>query len=79
MREVYNQDALPDITLPTRCFSCNKAIGDMEFRWLDELKKMDKKEKNVNKIIMENLGLKRFCCRSIICSHMEKVLEKKLD
>ena len=29
MKEVYNQDALPDIGLPIRCFTCNKTLGNI--------------------------------------------------
>jgi len=75
MKEVYNQDVLPDITLPTRCTTCNKTIGHMEFRWLEEMKKIDPNEKNKNKIIMERLGLKRFCCKKDVMSHMTYILK----
>jgi DNA-directed RNA polymerase subunit N (RpoN/RPB10) len=75
MKEVYNQNGIPDITLQTRCTSCNKTIGHMEFRWLEEMKKIEDKEPNKNKIIMQNLGLKRECCRKDVLSHMKYVLK----
>jgi len=77
MKEVYNQDALPDINLPIRCTSCNKTIGNMEFKWIEEMNKIDKKisDANKNKMIMERLGLKMDCCRKDVMSHMTYVLK----
>ena len=91
MKQVYNQDTLPDINLPARCFTCNKVVGNMEFKWLNELKNLqnvnehnhieeDKCSKNNKKhknlIIMERLGLNQ-CCRSIVMAHMMYVLKDK--
>jgi DNA-directed RNA polymerase subunit N (RpoN/RPB10) len=76
MKEVYNHDALPDISLPVRCFTCNKTIGNMEFRWLEEMKNVDEKEPNRNKIIMERIGLKMDCCKKDVIAHMNYIFLK---
>lgn len=75
MIEVYNQDTLPDISLPIRCKSCNKTIGDMEFKWLEEMKKIDVNDKNKNQTIMNNLKLKRYCCKKDVMSHMKYIIK----
>jgi DNA-directed RNA polymerase subunit N (RpoN/RPB10) len=46
--------------IPVRCFSCNKPIGHL---W-EEFKKQMSEEKHAKKILDE-LGLERYCCRSV--------------
>jgi len=76
MKEVYNLDTLPDINLPIRCFTCNKTLGNMEFRWLEEMKTIDSENPDKNKIIMERLGLKLDCCRKEVLQYMENIFRK---
>jgi len=58
--------------IPVRCFTCGKVIGD---KWEDFKKKIAKGE-DVGKILDE-LKIKRYCCRRTFISHVE-VLEKLL-
>jgi len=46
--------------IPVRCFSCGKPIG---YLW-EEFKKRKADGENPKKVLDE-LGLERFCCRSI--------------
>lgn len=78
MIEVYNQDVLPDISLPTRCTTCNKVIGNMEFKWLQAMKEIDPQTKNRNRIIMDKIGIVRQCCAKDVLAHMKYVLKDKL-
>ena len=73
MKDFYNLDTLPEIDLPVRCFTCNKVIGNMFYKWLEEEKKLSEEQLNSkikNKIIMDNLGLDSECCRSVVLSHV---------
>lgn len=46
--------------VPIRCFSCGKPIGHL---W-EEYKKQIAEGENPKKVL-DDLGLERFCCRSI--------------
>jgi len=46
--------------IPVRCFSCGKPIGHL---W-EEFKKKAGEEENPKKLLDE-LGLERYCCRSV--------------
>ena len=46
--------------IPIRCFSCGKPIGHL---W-EEFKKRTEDGED-SKEVLDNLGLDRFCCRSI--------------
>ena len=53
--------------IPVRCWSCNKPIGHL---WEDFITKTENKKKNVKKILDE-LGLDRYCCRSMFLGHVD--------
>jgi len=42
--------------IPIRCFTCGKLIGD---KWEEFIKRVD------------DLGIKRYCCRRMLLSHVE--------
>ncbi len=46
--------------IPVRCFSCGKPIGHL---W-EEFKKQVEEGKN-SKQVLDELGLERYCCRSV--------------
>ena len=46
--------------IPVRCFSCGKPIGHL---W-EEFKKQVAEGKN-SKQVLDELGLERYCCRSV--------------
>ena len=54
--------------IPIRCFCCNKVIGD---KW----QKFEKllKEKNTKNKALNELGIKRYCCRRIFLTHVELI------
>ncbi len=54
--------------IPVRCFSCGKPIGNL---W-GEYNKLLADNKSV-KEALDKIGLKRFCCRSAIMSHVESI------
>jgi DNA-directed RNA polymerase subunit N (RpoN/RPB10) len=53
--------------IPVRCFSCGKPIGGLWEQYKEEIKTLDKKE------VLDNLGLKRFCCRGILLGHIDSI------
>ncbi|MCA9486463.1 DNA-directed RNA polymerase subunit N [Candidatus Woesearchaeota archaeon] len=54
--------------VPVRCFSCGKPIGS---KWEKYLKLLEE-GKSIRESLDE-LSLKRFCCRSAIMSHVESI------
>jgi DNA-directed RNA polymerase subunit N len=60
------------MSLPVRCFTCNKIIGQYEERYTKELAKgSDIKE------TLDSFGLKRYCCRRMFLGYVP-VLDKQL-
>ncbi len=53
--------------IPVRCFSCGKPIGQLweEFKNRVEEKGEDSKE------VMDELGLERYCCRSMFLGQVD--------
>ena len=47
--------------LPVRCYTCNKIIGNKEKQY-EELVK----EGFEMRVILDELGLKRYCCRRML-------------
>lgn len=54
--------------VPVRCFSCGKPIASA---WEPYQKLLS--EGKSKKDAMDELGLKRFCCRSVLMSHIESI------
>jgi DNA-directed RNA polymerase subunit N (RpoN/RPB10) len=54
--------------VPVRCFSCGKPIGSKREKF-NKLVESGKSEKEA----LDELGLKRFCCRGAILSHVESI------
>lgn len=55
--------------IPVRCFSCGKPIGHL---WEEFVTKTDNKRKKV-KETLDDLGLKRYCCRTMFMGHVDLV------
>lgn len=53
---------------PVRCFSCGKPVGS-KYKEYEKLLEEGKSKKEA----LDKLGLKRFCCRSTIMSHVETI------
>ena len=52
--------------IPIRCFSCGKPIAHL---W-EEFSKLVKDKENPKKIL-DDLGLKKYCCRGMFLGHIE--------
>ena len=52
--------------IPVRCFSCGKPIAQL----YEEFKKRAEAGENPKKVLDE-LGLERYCCRSIFLGHVD--------
>lgn len=71
--------------IPIRCFTCGKLIAHLWEKYEKELQKEYNKSKNKNKKIyfeipshetvekrtLDNLGLKKYCCRRMMLSHID--------
>lgn len=56
------------IIIPVRCFSCGRPVAHL---W-EEFKKRKEKGEEVKKIF-EELGIKRYCCRSVLLSNVDMI------
>jgi len=56
--------------IPLRCFSCGFLVGD---KWEDFARRV-KEGEDAGKV-MDNLGVKRYCCRRMLLSHVEIIDE----
>jgi len=56
--------------IPVRCFSCGYLIGD---KWEDFAKRV--KEGEDSGKVLDSLGVKRYCCRRMLLSHVEVIDE----
>jgi DNA-directed RNA polymerase subunit N len=54
--------------IPVRCFSCGKPIAHL---W-EEFNKRKEKGEEIGKIL-DDLGLKRYCCRQVFMGHIDKI------
>ncbi len=54
--------------VPVRCFTCGSIIGD---KWEEFKRRVDAGE-NPSKVL-DDLGVKRYCCRSMLISHVEVI------
>jgi DNA-directed RNA polymerase subunit N len=58
------------IIIPVRCFSCGSLVGD---KWEDFAKRV--KEGEDSGKVLDSLGVKRYCCRRMLLSHVEVIDE----
>ena len=56
--------------VPIRCFTCGALIGDKWRSFSLRVKAGDKPGK-----VLDDLGLKRYCCRRMLLSHVEFIDE----
>lgn len=52
--------------IPVRCFTCGNPIS----RYYDEFQKRVKKGEKIEKIL-NDLNIKRYCCRRMLISHID--------
>ena len=60
--------------IPVRCFSCGKVVGDKWESYLTYLQDENLSEGDA----LDKLGLKRYCCRRMILTHVD-LIEKFLS
>ena len=69
MKKIYYYGIKIKMTLcPVRCFTCNKIIAN---KW--EIYKKMTDEKIPSEKIFSVLGLRRYCCRRMILSHVDMI------
>ncbi len=54
--------------IPIRCFSCGKPVAHLWKEYQEKTAKGDDKAK-----VMDNLGLKRYCCRALFLGHVDLI------
>jgi DNA-directed RNA polymerase subunit N len=55
--------------IPVRCFACGKPIGHL---W-EEFKEKTEADGESKKKVLEELGLERFCCRSMFLGQTDLI------
>ncbi len=55
--------------IPLRCVSCGKPVGHL---WEEFEEKSKKKNADVKKVL-DDLGVERYCCRSVFLGHVELI------
>ena len=54
--------------IPVRCMSCGKPIGHL---WEEFKERVAKGEER--KAVLDELGLERYCCRSVFLGHVDLI------
>ena len=54
--------------IPIRCFSCGKPVAHLWKEYNERIAKGEDKKK-----VMDDLGLERFCCRSLFLGHVDLI------
>jgi len=54
--------------IPVRCFSCGKPLGHLWEEYNEKVKKGEDKKK-----VMDDLGMVRYCCRSLFLGHVDLI------
>jgi DNA-directed RNA polymerase subunit N len=57
--------------MPVRCFSCGAVLAD---KWEEYDKRVNKENGQADKVLDE-LGVKRYCCRRMFISNVELIDE----
>ena len=69
------------VIIPVRCFTCGKVISEVyeeyKERYTEYKKAVDsgEKPKETPKEILDDLGIDRYCCRRMIISHVDLIVE----
>jgi len=58
------------VIIPVRCFTCGALIGD---KWEVYVKRVKNGEDP--KKVLDDLGIKRYCCRRMFLSHVDLINE----
>ncbi len=57
--------------IPIRCFSCGQVIAD---KWEEYDARVNKNKEDAVKVL-EDLGVRRYCCRRMLTSHIDLIDE----
>ena len=55
--------------IPVRCFSCGQVIAD---KWEEYDKRVNKDNEDPKKVL-EDLEVKRYCCRRMLLGHVDLI------
>jgi DNA-directed RNA polymerase subunit N len=58
------------LIIPIRCFSCGNLVGD---KWEEFARRV--KDGDEPRDVLDDLGMKRYCCRRMLISHVEVIDE----
>ena len=54
--------------IPIRCFACGKPVAHLWEEYKERTEKGEEKKK-----VLDNLGLKRYCCRALFLGHVDLI------
>ena len=54
--------------IPIRCFSCGKPVAHLWEKYCEKVKAREEKKK-----VLDELGLERYCCRSLFLCHVDLI------
>jgi len=57
---------LTKMLIPVRCFTCGALVGDKFYEFKDKVTKGEQPTK-----VLDDMGIKRYCCRRMIVAHSE--------
>ena len=69
-QEPRGKNRIDKMIIPIRCFSCGKPVAQLWETYKERMKKGEDPKK-----VMDDLGLKRYCCRALFLGHVD-LLEK---
>ena len=49
--------------IPMRCFTCNNILSDKYLKYIEEVKKYKDNDKKFKQKLLEELNIKRYCCK----------------
>lgn len=59
-----------EIIIPPRCFSCGKVVGHLYEEFKRRIEAGEDRKK-----VLDDLGLKRYCCRQLFLGHVDLLRE----
>ena len=69
-QEPRGRNRIDKMIIPIRCFSCGKPVAHLWEKYKERVEKGEDAKK-----VMDELGLKRYCCRALFLGHID-LLEK---
>lgn len=58
------------VIIPVRCFTCGYVIGDKWEKFISRVRNGENPGK-----VLDELGIKRYCCRRMLLSHVDLIEE----